>query len=102
MKILRFNDDRIGVLKGEDRVVDVSEVVSYRVEKGPQRVIEEVIEKFDTLRGGFERAASQTAAVQVATNGAACQEQHCGADHQEATSPYRPDARSRAVPGRAA
>ena len=33
MKILRFNDDRIGVLKGEDRVVDVSGEISYRVEK---------------------------------------------------------------------
>jgi 2-keto-4-pentenoate hydratase/2-oxohepta-3-ene-1,7-dioic acid hydratase in catechol pathway len=63
MKILRFDDDRIGVLKGEDRVVDVSETISYRVEKGPQRVIEEVIEKFDTLRGDFERIAARQAGI---------------------------------------
>ncbi len=55
MKVLRFDDDRIGILKGEDRVVDISSIVSYRVEKGPQRVIEEVIEKFDSLRGEIER-----------------------------------------------
>ncbi len=56
MKLLRFNDDRIGVLKDGDRVVDVSDAVSYRVEKGPQRVIEEVIAGWDNLRPRFEQA----------------------------------------------
>ena len=55
MKILRFDDDRIGVLKNGDRVVDVSGAIDYRVEKGPQRVIEEVIDGFDdAYRSRFE------------------------------------------------
>ena len=54
MKILRFNDDRIGVLADGDQVVDVSEAIEHRVEKGPQQVIEEVIERFDDLRPTFE------------------------------------------------
>ncbi len=33
MKILRFNDDRIGILKNGDRVVDVSDTIKYRSEK---------------------------------------------------------------------
>lgn len=53
MKILRFNDDRIGALKDSDCRVDVSSVISPRVEKGPKRAIEEVIENFDDLRGKF-------------------------------------------------
>ena len=58
MKILRFDDDKIGVLKMGDRVVDVSECISYRVEKGPQRGMEEIIEKFDTYRREFEQIAA--------------------------------------------
>lgn len=37
MKILRFNDDRIGVMKG-DNAADVSDTVRARKAKGPQRV----------------------------------------------------------------
>ncbi|MDP6558894.1 MAG: fumarylacetoacetate hydrolase family protein [Candidatus Binatia bacterium] len=59
MKILRFNDDRIGILKNEDRVVDVSKVIKYRSQKGPQRTIEEVIENFDSYRGEFEKIAAR-------------------------------------------
>ena len=55
MKVLRFNDDQIGILKGEDHVVDISGIISYRAEKGPQRVIQEVIEKFDVFRDEIER-----------------------------------------------
>jgi len=58
MKILRFNDDRIGVLKNEDRVVDVSQVIKYRTEKGPQRAMEEVIENFGSIGREFEKLAS--------------------------------------------
>ena len=54
MKILRFDDDRVGVLKGDDQVVDVSVIISYRVEKGPQRVMEELIEGFDIFREKIE------------------------------------------------
>lgn len=59
MKILRFNDDRIGVLKKEGQVADVSEAIAYRTEKGPQRVVEEIIEKFDNFRPEFERIAGR-------------------------------------------
>ena len=38
MKILRFDADRIGILKDGDRVVDVSPAIRYASEKGPQRV----------------------------------------------------------------
>jgi 2-keto-4-pentenoate hydratase/2-oxohepta-3-ene-1,7-dioic acid hydratase in catechol pathway len=63
MKILRFGDDRIGVLKNEDRVVDVSESIKSRVEKGPQRVIEEVIEQFHLYRSEFEKRIARETGV---------------------------------------
>ncbi len=60
MKLLRFNDDRIGVLNGEGRVVDVTEAVPAYREKGPQQAIEEVIASWDGYRREFQRlAASQ-------------------------------------------
>ena len=55
MKILRFNDDRLGVLKGADRVVDISAVISHREERGPQRTMEVLIENFDALRADIQR-----------------------------------------------
>src|SRR5438046_4194154 len=67
MKILRFNDDRIGVLKGEDRVVDVSGEISYRVEKGPKRAIEEVIEGFEHYRDKFQRSVDRENGVPLST-----------------------------------
>jgi len=63
MKILRFSDDRIGVLKDGDRVVDVSQVISHRSEKGPQRVMEEVIERFALFRPELERIAARESGV---------------------------------------
>jgi hypothetical protein len=36
LKILRFNDDRIGVLKNGNSVVDVSEAITSRKARGPQ------------------------------------------------------------------
>ena len=53
MKILRFDDDRIGVLRG-DHVVDISELISHRVYRGPQGAIEELIEGFDRYRPQIE------------------------------------------------
>jgi len=35
MKILRFNDDRIGILKNGTHVIDVSYTISHRAERGP-------------------------------------------------------------------
>jgi len=54
LKILRFNDDRVGVLKNENLVVDVSEAITSRKAKGPQRVIEDIIENFRRYRRKFE------------------------------------------------
>lgn len=59
MKILRFDDDRVGVLKEESRVVDVSTAIEHRESKGPQRVMEEVIEDFERYRRNFERIAAR-------------------------------------------
>lgn len=65
MKLLRFNDDRIGVIIDGDRVADVSEAIAYRVEKGPQRVIEQVIGEWDTYRPLFEELAAAGPGVPV-------------------------------------
>jgi 2-keto-4-pentenoate hydratase/2-oxohepta-3-ene-1,7-dioic acid hydratase in catechol pathway len=59
VKILRFNDDRVGVLKNGTNVVDVSGIIQYREEKGPQRVIEEIIANFDDYRKEFERLCNE-------------------------------------------
>jgi 2-keto-4-pentenoate hydratase/2-oxohepta-3-ene-1,7-dioic acid hydratase in catechol pathway len=63
LKILRFNDDRIGILKDENRVVDVSELIEHREIKGAQRVIEEVIEQFGVYKEKFERIASRESGI---------------------------------------
>ena len=67
MKILRFNDDRVGILKNENQVVDVSDAISYRVEKGPQRVVEEIIENFSSYRPKFEQIVAQKSAIPLST-----------------------------------
>ncbi|MBI4522470.1 MAG: fumarylacetoacetate hydrolase family protein [Deltaproteobacteria bacterium] len=66
MKILRFDDDRIGVLKNENFVIDVSEAVAYRTEKGPQKVIEEIIDSFEIYRSRFEQIAEKKNGVPLA------------------------------------
>ncbi len=67
MKILRFNDDRIGIVNNQTRVIDVSEAISYRVEKGPQRVIEEIIETFEIYRSRFEQIAAKKSGVPLSS-----------------------------------
>ena len=63
VKILRFDDDNIGILKNGDKVVDVSEVVSHRDLKGAQRAIEEVISNFDDCRDDIERIVGREEGV---------------------------------------
>ena len=53
MKILRFNDDRVGVLKGTE-VIDISELISHREYRGPQGVMDELIGNFDAYRPKIE------------------------------------------------
>jgi 2-keto-4-pentenoate hydratase/2-oxohepta-3-ene-1,7-dioic acid hydratase in catechol pathway len=63
LKILRFNDDRIGVIKNGNMVVDVSDTVSSRRAKGPQRVMEEIIEGWRKYRRRFEKVLAEQGGV---------------------------------------
>jgi 2-keto-4-pentenoate hydratase/2-oxohepta-3-ene-1,7-dioic acid hydratase in catechol pathway len=66
VKILRFNDDRIGILKPGDRVVDVSDVISHRKERGPQRVMEELIENFASYRTEIDQMVLHAPGIALA------------------------------------
>jgi 2-keto-4-pentenoate hydratase/2-oxohepta-3-ene-1,7-dioic acid hydratase in catechol pathway len=57
MKLLFFNDFKLGVLK-DDAVVDVSRVVSDIPHTGPHNLISGLIERFGDYRGALERAAA--------------------------------------------
>jgi 2-keto-4-pentenoate hydratase/2-oxohepta-3-ene-1,7-dioic acid hydratase in catechol pathway len=63
VKILRFNDDRIGVIKNGNMVVDVSDTISARKAKGPQRVMEEITEGWRKYRRRFEKVLAEQAGV---------------------------------------
>ncbi|HEX9880016.1 MAG TPA: fumarylacetoacetate hydrolase family protein [Candidatus Binatia bacterium] len=67
MKILRFNDDRIGILKDGSSVVDVSDTISHRAEKGPNRAMEEFIERFDSIRKEIEQIAARSNPVPLSS-----------------------------------
>jgi len=58
MKIVFFDDFKLGVLKG-DAVIDVSNVVKDIPRLGPQDVIRGVIERFGELQPRLEAAAAQ-------------------------------------------
>ena len=67
MKLMLFDDWKLGVLKG-DRVVDVTRAVpdAERMPKTPlggEAVMESVIENFDGLRSKFESIVSQEGGV---------------------------------------
>ena len=64
MKILYFDDFKLGVLKG-DRVVDVSAVVSDIPHTGPHDLITGLIERFASYRPRLEQAAQQGTGVAV-------------------------------------
>ena len=64
MKILYFNDFRLGVLNG-DRVVDVMDVVRDIPHTGPHNLINGLIERFEEYRGRLEEAANKTQGVPV-------------------------------------
>jgi 2-keto-4-pentenoate hydratase/2-oxohepta-3-ene-1,7-dioic acid hydratase in catechol pathway len=57
MKLLYFNDFRLGVLKG-DKVVDVTPVVQNVPHTGPGNLVIGVIERWSELRAPLERAAN--------------------------------------------
>ena len=64
---LKIDDDRIGVIKGENRVVDVSDCISARKAKGAQRVMEEIIEGWRKYRRRFEKILTQQTGVPVSS-----------------------------------
>ena len=64
MKILYFDDFKLGVLKG-DRVVDVSAVVQDIPHLGPHDLINGLIERFNTYRPRLEAAVAQGTGVPV-------------------------------------
>jgi len=67
LKILRFDDGRIGILKDGDRVVDVSATITSRKAKGPQRVMEDIIENFRGYRRKFERILAREPGVPLSS-----------------------------------
>ncbi|MGH7844438.1 MAG: fumarylacetoacetate hydrolase family protein [Candidatus Binatia bacterium] len=57
MKLLFFNDFKLGVVKG-DTVVDVSQAVRDIPHTGPHNLISGLIERFADYRGALEKAAA--------------------------------------------
>ena len=66
MKLLYFDDFRLGVLNG-DTVVDVTSVVSDIPHVGPHDLINGLIERFDDYRGRLEDAAASADGVPVSS-----------------------------------
>jgi len=64
MKLLYFNDYRLGVLKG-DRVVDVTQVVLNVPHTAPGNLINGVIERWADLRGPIDKAAGSGSGLPV-------------------------------------
>ena len=65
MKLLFFDDFKLGVLKG-DSVVDISEVAREIPHTGPHNLISGLIERFADYRGPLERAAAAGKGVPIA------------------------------------
>ena len=65
MKILYFDDFRLGVLRG-DEVVDVSALVQDFSHTGPHDLINGLIERFDDYRGALEKATADGAGTPLA------------------------------------
>ena len=66
MKLLLFDDFKLGVLKG-DTVVDVSPVVREIPHTGPHNLISGLIERFGDYRGGLEKATADGKGVPIAS-----------------------------------
>jgi 2-keto-4-pentenoate hydratase/2-oxohepta-3-ene-1,7-dioic acid hydratase in catechol pathway len=66
VKILFFDDFKLGLLKG-DMVIDVSEVVRDIPRIGPQDVISGLIERFADYRGRLDEALAKGKGVPVAS-----------------------------------
>jgi 2-keto-4-pentenoate hydratase/2-oxohepta-3-ene-1,7-dioic acid hydratase in catechol pathway len=67
MKILYFDDFKLGVLKGDNSVVDVSAVVQDIPHVGPGDLINGLIERFSSYRSKLEQAAAQGQGIPLAS-----------------------------------
>src|SRR5213083_3703473 len=67
MKILYFDDFKLGVLKGDNAVVDVSAVVKDIPHVGPGDLINGLIERFASYRQKLEDAAAKGQGVPLAS-----------------------------------
>src|SRR5437763_5624609 len=67
MKILYFDDFKLGVLKGDNSVVDVSAVVRDIPHTGPGDLINGLIERFSSYRQKLEDAAAKGQGVPLAS-----------------------------------
>jgi 2-keto-4-pentenoate hydratase/2-oxohepta-3-ene-1,7-dioic acid hydratase in catechol pathway len=66
MKILYFDDFKLGILKGNDTVVDVSNVVRDIPHTGPHNLITGLIERFGDYRKRLEDAVAKGSGVPLA------------------------------------
>src|SRR6184192_1402166 len=67
MKLLYFNDFRLGVLKGDNSVVDVTAVVQDIPHVGPGDLMNGLIERFASYRSKLEQAVAQGQGVPLAS-----------------------------------
>ena len=65
MKLLCFNDQRVGVLKGAN-VVDITSVISDIPHHGPGDLVNRMIERFADVRGRIEAAVAAGSGLPVA------------------------------------
>ena len=67
MKLLYFDDFKLGVLKGDNTVVDVSAIVRDIPHTGPGDLMNGLIERFAAYRGKLEAAAASGKGVALAS-----------------------------------
>src|SRR3984893_13350419 len=67
MKLLYFNDFKLGVLKGDNSVVDVTAIVQDIPHTGPGDLINGLIERFSSYRQKLEQAGAQGQAGPLAS-----------------------------------
>ncbi len=66
MKLAFFDDFRLGVITGTDRITDVTDGVKDVPHTGPHDLISNLIARFDAYRGRLEQAARSGNAVPLA------------------------------------
>ena len=66
MKLAFFDDFRLGVITGTDRITDVTDTVRDVPHTGPHDLISNLIARFDTYRARLEQAARSGNAVPLA------------------------------------